>query len=171
MWWCVCARTYTCTVHAHGLHSHVACTAEVPPHTSHISWPMASYPPLWLLVSGLNNHFLAIGFLYKLLSRSALVSNIFEKWLQHLDYQTMTMKGNTVKEKKIQHKTPLTGMLPITCSPQTQRWTTNMIRWKKWFCVTYQPQEFRKHNTSSCTCTCIVPRVHKGECATRAVVV
>ena len=38
-------------------------------------------PSLWLLVLGLSSHFCHY-FLYNLLLRSALVSNIFGKWLQ-----------------------------------------------------------------------------------------
>ena len=47
------------------------------PHTSQISqWLL--YPSLWLLISGLNSHFCHCSHC-KLLSRSAMVSNIFEK--------------------------------------------------------------------------------------------
>ena len=51
-----------------------------PLHTSQISH-LLLYPLLWLLVPGLSNHFCHCSH-YNLLLRSALVSNIFGKWLQ-----------------------------------------------------------------------------------------
>ena len=52
-------------------------------HTSQVSH-LLLYLSLWLLFPGLSSHF-CYCFLYNLVLRSALVSNIFEKWLQDFE--------------------------------------------------------------------------------------
>ena len=58
-----------------GLTGHIIYKGSL--HTSQISH-LLLYPSLWLLVPGLSSHY----FLYNLLLTSAVVGNIFEKWLQ-----------------------------------------------------------------------------------------
>ena len=61
-------------------HAHVYVPLRGSPHTSQISH-LLPYPSLWLLVPGLNSQLLPL-FPIQLAFISAVVGNIFQKWLQ-----------------------------------------------------------------------------------------